>query len=75
MKKPRQINYPIMSPDELVTARKEMGLTQPEAAAKYELSLRGYKNYEYGERTIPGPVRLLTKFFLMDHRKHIGNSS
>jgi DNA-binding transcriptional regulator YiaG len=68
-KAPRQTNYPIMSPEELRVARQEMELTQPEAANKYELSLRGYKQYELGERAIPGPVKLLTQYFLRDHRK------
>jgi transcriptional regulator with XRE-family HTH domain len=68
--KPRQINYSTMTPDQLRAAREELGLTQNEAAKKYELSLRGYKNYELGERPIPGPVKLLTQYFLIDHRKN-----
>jgi transcriptional regulator with XRE-family HTH domain len=67
--KPRQTNFPIMEAEELRAARQEMGLTQQEAANKYELSLRGYKQYELGERPIPGPVRLLTKYFLQEYRK------
>ena len=65
----RQTNFPVMQPNELRTAREELGLTQSEAAQKYEISLQGYKKYELGERPIPGPVRLLTKFFLEQHRK------
>ena len=58
-----------MSPEELRAAREEMGLTQSEAAEKYELSLRGYKHYELGQRAIPGPVKVLTKILLDQHRK------
>jgi transcriptional regulator with XRE-family HTH domain len=67
--KPRQTNFPIMKAEELRAARQEFGLTQQEAANKYELSLRGYKQYELDERPIPGPVRLLTKYFLQEIRK------
>lgn len=65
----RQTHFPTMQPAELRAAREEMGLTQQEAADRYELSLPGYKKYELGLRPIPGPVRLLTAFFLQKHRK------
>jgi transcriptional regulator with XRE-family HTH domain len=68
--KPRQTNYSTMTADQLRAAREELGLTQSEAASKYEISLRGYKNYELGERPIPGPIKLLTQYFLMEHRKN-----
>jgi DNA-binding transcriptional regulator YiaG len=68
-KSPRQKTYAIMTPEELRSAREEMGMTQPEAAAKYELSLRGYKHYELGQRAIPGPVKVLTKFLLDQYRR------
>jgi transcriptional regulator with XRE-family HTH domain len=58
-----------MQPEELRAARHEMGLTQQEAAEKYELSLRGYKNYELGEKPIPGPIKILTRYYLQEHRR------
>ena len=70
-KAPRQKNFPIMPPEALRSAREELGLTQQEAADLYEISLRGYKNYELGEKPIPGPVKKLTAYLLMDHRKKI----
>jgi transcriptional regulator with XRE-family HTH domain len=66
---PRQKNFPVMKPEELRAAREEMGLTQQEAADKYEISHRGYKNYELGLRPIPGPVKILTALLLEKHRK------
>jgi DNA-binding XRE family transcriptional regulator len=65
----RQKNYPVMSSDELRAAREELGWTQQEAAERYEISLDGYKKYELGLRPIPGPVKLLTGFFLEQRRK------
>jgi transcriptional regulator with XRE-family HTH domain len=59
----------VMQPEELRAARHEMGLTQQEAADKYELSLRGYKNYELGEKPIPGPIKILTRYYLQEHRR------
>lgn len=67
--RPRQSNFPIMPPETLRAAREEMGLSQQAAADKYEISLRGYKNYELGQKPIPGPVKLLTERFLLEHRK------
>lgn len=58
-----------MSAEELRAARLEIGLTQPEAAKKYDISLRAYKNYELGERDVPGPIRLLTEYYLKEFRK------
>jgi transcriptional regulator with XRE-family HTH domain len=58
-----------MQPEELRAAREEMGLTQPEAADRYGLSLSGYKKYELGRTPIPGPVRILTQYLLTEHRK------
>jgi transcriptional regulator with XRE-family HTH domain len=60
---------PAMTAAELRAAREEMGLTQQEAANRYELSLSGYKKYELGVTAIPGPVRVLTKRLLSEHRK------
>ena len=57
-----------MTPEELRAARKEMGLTQEEAARKYGAGLRSYKNWELGERAIPGPVVVLTKYLLNEFR-------
>jgi transcriptional regulator with XRE-family HTH domain len=68
--KPRQTNFPTMTPEELRSARQELGLTQREIAEKYEISLKGYKKYEEGERPIPGPVKLLTKYVLQEFRKN-----
>jgi transcriptional regulator with XRE-family HTH domain len=65
----RKKNFLVMSSIELRAAREEMGLTQQEAADKYELSLEGYKKYELGLRPIPGPVKLLTQIFLERQRK------
>jgi len=62
-------NSSTMSSEELRAAREEMGLTQQEAADRYRLSLIGYKQYELGKRPIPGPIALLTDYFLRDHRK------
>ena len=66
---PNSESYIAMKPDELRAAREEMGLTQMEAARKYEIKLRTYKNYELGETAIPGPVKLLTALFIRDYRK------
>jgi DNA-binding transcriptional regulator YiaG len=71
--KQRQTNFPLMSAEELRAAREEMGLTQQEFANKCELSLNAIKQYELGLRSIPGPVRLLTKNFLQNHRKKTAN--
>jgi transcriptional regulator with XRE-family HTH domain len=65
---PRQKNFLIMSGVELRAAREEMGMTQREMAEKYEISVDGYKQYELGRRPIPGPVKMLTKMLLRDHR-------
>jgi transcriptional regulator with XRE-family HTH domain len=62
-----------MKPEDLKAARQEMGLTQEEAARKYELSLSGYKKYELGISAIPGPVKVLTNHFLREHRKKTEN--
>ena len=61
--------FPIMQSEELRASRKEMGLTQQEAADRYEISLAGYKQYELGRRPIPGPVRIVTRLLLRDYRK------
>ena len=60
---------PTMTPEELRAARAEMGLTQEEAANKYGAGLRSYKNWELGERTIPGPVVVLTRYLVDEFRK------
>jgi DNA-binding transcriptional regulator YiaG len=73
IKAPRQKNFPIMPPEELRTAREELALTQQEAADLYEISLRGYKNYELGQKPIPGPVKKLTKYLLAEHRKKLAS--
>jgi DNA-binding transcriptional regulator YiaG len=65
---PSTETYTAMRPHELRAAREEMGLTQMEAARKYEIKLRTYKNYELGGTGIPGPVKLLTAFFVREHR-------
>ena len=62
-------SYIVMKPGELRAAREEMELTQMEAARKYEIKLRTYKNYELGETAIPGPVKLLTESFIREHRR------
>jgi transcriptional regulator with XRE-family HTH domain len=61
--------FPPVSSEVLRAAREEMGLTQQEAADKYRISLIGYKQYELGKRPIPGPIALLTEYFLKDHRR------
>ena len=60
--------FNIMKPEQLRAAREEMGLTQVEAAKKYNVKLRTYKNYELGNTAIPGPVKLLTVYFLKEYR-------
>jgi transcriptional regulator with XRE-family HTH domain len=64
MKQARAKPYPRMTADEFRAAPKRMGLTQVQAAKKYELSLNAIKQYELDLRPIPGPVRLLTLEFL-----------
>ena len=58
-----------MTAAELRAARQEMQLTQPAAAERYQLPLRTYKAYELGEFQIPGPVKVLTQYFLEEFRK------
>lgn len=58
-----------MQPDELRDARTIMQLTQSEAAKRYGVSLRGYKNYELGQRPIPETIRILTGYLLKDFKK------
>lgn len=58
-----------MTKEELRDARKEMEMTQEDAADKYQVSIRSYKAYELGEAKIPGPVKLLTKYLLKEFRK------
>lgn len=65
----RKKDFVVMTSKELRAAREQMGLTQQQAADKYELSLEGFKKYELGLRPIPGPVKLLTKFFLNNQQK------
>jgi DNA-binding transcriptional regulator YiaG len=60
---------PTMTSEELRAARSEMGLTQTEAAEKFGVSLSGYKKWELGVATIPGPAVLLVKYLLLDARK------
>jgi transcriptional regulator with XRE-family HTH domain len=42
--------------------RARLGLSQTEAAKALGLSIRGYQNYESGERAIPHPVALACKY-------------
>jgi DNA-binding transcriptional regulator YiaG len=58
---PRQTRYEVMQPDELRSIRKRLKWTQDEGARHLEISVRGYKQYELGERPIPGPVKILMR--------------
>jgi DNA-binding transcriptional regulator YiaG len=66
---PPMNKLPTMTPEELRAARKEMGLTQADAAMKYAVALRTYKNWELGEASIPGPAIVLTKYLLEEFRR------
>lgn len=46
---------------ELKKIRKELGLTQAELAKKVGVSLRGYQNWESGDRKIPTATAILIK--------------
>jgi DNA-binding transcriptional regulator YiaG len=58
-----------MTPEELKAARENLGLTQPEFAKAFEVSVRAVGGWEQGVRnghdhTIPAPVALLVKLAL-----------
>ena len=66
-RRPRQTQYEAMLPDELRSIRKQLGWTQDEGARRLEISVRGYKQYELGERPIPGPVKILMRKYLREN--------
>lgn len=49
---------PAMTPALLRAWRARQGWSQPKAAAALDLSLRGYQQYELGERPIRGHIML-----------------
>jgi DNA-binding transcriptional regulator YiaG len=58
-----------MTPSELKAARESFGLTQPEFARVFQVSIRAVGGWEQGERngrphTIPKPVALLVRLAL-----------
>jgi transcriptional regulator with XRE-family HTH domain len=67
--------YPVMTGGELRAIRQELGLTQFDAAKKFEVQFRTYKNYELGATPIPGPVRLLAGYFIRDNRNFSKSSA
>jgi DNA-binding transcriptional regulator YiaG len=60
---------PTMPPEELRAIRTEMGDTQAQAAERYGVDLRSYKRWELGERSIPGPVVVLSGLLLKEFRR------
>jgi DNA-binding transcriptional regulator YiaG len=59
---------PTMTPEELRSIREELGLKQYEAPKLFGVALNTYKRWERGERSIPGPVVILAKKYLDEHR-------
>jgi DNA-binding transcriptional regulator YiaG len=58
-----------VTPEQLKSAREKLGLTQPEFAKAFDVSLRAVGGWEQGVRngrahTIPAPVALLVKMAL-----------
>ena len=60
---------PTMTSEELRAVRAELSITQREAAEKFGVSLSGYKKWEEGVASIPGPAVLLIRYILRDFRK------
>jgi len=55
-----------MTPDDLRTLRKRLGLTQAELAERLRNSERSIRRYEDGERDIPGPVQVAVEAMLRE---------
>jgi DNA-binding transcriptional regulator YiaG len=60
---------PSMTPEELRAIREELGLKQYEAPPLFGVALTSYKRWELGERKIPGPVVILARKYIAEHRK------
>jgi putative transcriptional regulator len=54
-----------MTPDEMRAIRDALGKTQREMAEIMGVTLRGYQNWEGGERSVPGPAVLLARRILI----------
>jgi transcriptional regulator with XRE-family HTH domain len=50
-----------MTPADIITTRKTLGLTQTELGEAIGVSLRAIQHYEAGTRKIPKPVALLVE--------------
>jgi DNA-binding transcriptional regulator YiaG len=59
---------PKMSADELKAIRAELRKTQSEMSALLGVTLRGYQNWEGGERTISGPAVLLAQKLYSEYK-------
>lgn len=61
-----------MTPEDIKSARKQLGLTQAELAAWLELSgkyaARTVRSWEAGEKPISGPARVAIRAFLAGFR-------
>lgn len=66
---PDMNKLPTMTPEELRAIREELGLQQNEAPPLFGVALNTYKRWERGERSIPGPVVILAKKYIEEHRK------
>jgi DNA-binding transcriptional regulator YiaG len=65
---------PHMSAAEIAAMRKRLNKTQAEMAVLFGVDLRTFRRWENGERSIPGPVVILSRYILNDHEKVNGFS-
>jgi DNA-binding XRE family transcriptional regulator len=63
-----------MTPAELKTARKALGLTQEEMGLTLEVDPRTVRRWEAGPQAVPGPVKVAVKFMIKG-KKHLDDLS